>query len=175
MIWRRCCAASRRTAPHCELTDWLMAQVTLCCYYGCRDLESVLRCIKKNGASLEHLELSRSSLLRMDPLLFRNVLTSATRQWYTQFKQCLFFSFVFLSKSLFYFFYFWASFLHSLQLVGWGVTKLFVYSRLLYDNPGFESRPTSHGSFWLSKGDLLVHRVTQKNTVKKTNQENIKK
>ncbi len=73
----------------CELTDWLMAQVTLCCYYGCRDLESVLRCIKKNGASLEHLELSRSSLLRMDPLLFRNVLTSATRQIFIQFKPVL--------------------------------------------------------------------------------------
>jgi hypothetical protein len=29
-----------------------MAQVTLCCYYGCRDLESVLRCIKENSASL---------------------------------------------------------------------------------------------------------------------------
>ena len=51
--------------------------VTLCCYYGCRDLEGVLRCIKKNGSSLEHLELSRSSLLRMDPFLFRNVLTAA--------------------------------------------------------------------------------------------------
>ncbi len=34
------------------LTDWLMAQVKLCCYYGCQDLKSVLRCIKKNGASL---------------------------------------------------------------------------------------------------------------------------
>ncbi len=66
-----------------------MPQVTLCCYYGCRDLESVLRCIKKNGASLEHLELSRSSLLRMDPLLFRNVLTSATRQIFIQFKPVL--------------------------------------------------------------------------------------
>jgi len=54
-------------------------KVTLCCYYGCRDLESVLQCIKKNGSSLEHLELSRSSLLRMDPLRFRNVLTSASR------------------------------------------------------------------------------------------------
>jgi len=53
-------------------------KVTLCCYYSCRDMEGVLRCIKKNGISLEHLELSRSSLLRMDPLLFRNVLTSAT-------------------------------------------------------------------------------------------------
>ena len=52
--------------------------VTLCCYYGCRDLEGVLRCIRKNGSSLEHLELSRSSLLRMEPFLFRNVLTSAT-------------------------------------------------------------------------------------------------
>ncbi len=52
--------------------------VTLCCYYGCRDLEGVLRCIKKNGSSLEHLELSRTSLLRMDPLLFRNVLTAAS-------------------------------------------------------------------------------------------------
>jgi hypothetical protein len=56
-----------------------MFQVTLCCYYGCRDMDGVLRCIKKNGSSLEHLELSRSSLLRMDPLLFRNVLTSANR------------------------------------------------------------------------------------------------
>jgi len=54
-------------------------KVTLCCYYGCRDLESVLRCIKKNGVSLEYLELARSSLLRMDPLQFRNVLTSATK------------------------------------------------------------------------------------------------
>ena len=54
-------------------------KVTLCCYYGCRDMDGVLRTIKKNGNSLEHLELSRSSLLRMDPLLFRNVLTSATR------------------------------------------------------------------------------------------------
>jgi len=54
-------------------------KVTLCCYYGCRDLESVLQCIKKNGSSLEHLELSRSSLLRMDPLRFRNVLSSASR------------------------------------------------------------------------------------------------
>ena len=54
-------------------------KVTLCCYYGCRDLESVLQCIKKNGQSLEHLELSRSSLLRMDPLRFRNVLSSASR------------------------------------------------------------------------------------------------
>jgi len=54
-------------------------KVTLCCYYGCRDLESVLQCIKKNGGSLEHLELSRSSLLRMDPLRFRNVLTAASR------------------------------------------------------------------------------------------------
>ena len=54
-------------------------KVTLCCYYGCRDMDGVLRTIKKNGSSLEHLELSRSSLLRMDPLLFRNVLTSATR------------------------------------------------------------------------------------------------
>ena len=53
-------------------------RITLCCYYGCRDMDAVLRCIKKNGASLEHLELSRSSLLRMDPLLFRNVLTSAS-------------------------------------------------------------------------------------------------
>ena len=53
-------------------------RVALCCYYGCRDMEGVLRCIKKNGASLEYLELSRSSLLRMDPLLFRNVLTSAS-------------------------------------------------------------------------------------------------
>ena len=52
--------------------------VTLCCYYGCRDLDGVLRCIKKNGESLQHLELSRSSLLRMDPFLFRNVLSSAT-------------------------------------------------------------------------------------------------
>lgn len=52
--------------------------VTLCCYYGCRDLEGVLRCIKKNGESLRILELSRSSLLRMDPFLFRNVLSSAT-------------------------------------------------------------------------------------------------
>lgn len=52
--------------------------VTLCCYYGCRDLEGVLRCIKKNGSSLDHLELSRTSLLRMDPLLFRNVLTAAS-------------------------------------------------------------------------------------------------
>jgi hypothetical protein len=33
----------------------------------------------RNGASLEYLELTRSSLLRMDPLLFRNVLTSASR------------------------------------------------------------------------------------------------
>ena len=40
---------------------------------------SVLQCIKKNGSSLEHLELARSSLLRMDPLRFRNVLSSATR------------------------------------------------------------------------------------------------
>jgi len=54
-------------------------KVTLCCYYGCRDLESVLRCIKKNGTALEHLELARSSLLRMDHLQFRNVLSSATR------------------------------------------------------------------------------------------------
>ena len=54
-------------------------KVTLCCYYGCRDMEGVLRCIKKNGNSLEHLEFARTSLLRMDPLLFRNVLTSATR------------------------------------------------------------------------------------------------
>jgi hypothetical protein len=38
----------------------------MCCYYGCRDLKSVLRCIKKNGASLEHLELARSSLLCID-------------------------------------------------------------------------------------------------------------
>ncbi|TRY72356.1 hypothetical protein TCAL_01007 [Tigriopus californicus] len=53
-------------------------KVTLCCYYGCRDMEGVLRYIKKNGNALEHLELCRSSLLRMDPLLFRNVLTSAT-------------------------------------------------------------------------------------------------
>lgn len=53
-------------------------KVTLCCYYGCRDLEGVLRCIKKNGSSLEHLELSRTSLLRMDQLLFRNVLTAAS-------------------------------------------------------------------------------------------------
>lgn len=53
-------------------------KVTLCCYYGCTDMEGVLRCIKKNGAALEHLELSRSSLLRMDPFLFRNVLTSAS-------------------------------------------------------------------------------------------------
>jgi hypothetical protein len=30
----------------------LTLQVTLCCYYGCRDLESELRCVKKNGASL---------------------------------------------------------------------------------------------------------------------------
>ncbi len=52
VIWSRCSAAWRSTAPHCELTDWLMAQVTLCCYYGCRDLESVLRCIKNKGASL---------------------------------------------------------------------------------------------------------------------------
>ena len=52
--------------------------VTLCCYYGCRDLDGVLRCIKKNGESLQHLELTRSSLLRMDPFLFRNVLSSAT-------------------------------------------------------------------------------------------------
>ncbi len=57
----------------------LYVQVTLCCYYGCRDMDGVLRCIKKNGSSLDHLELSRSSLLRMDPLLFRNVLTSANR------------------------------------------------------------------------------------------------
>jgi hypothetical protein len=89
VTWSRCCASSRRTAPHCVLTDGLTVQVTLCCYYGCRDLESVLRCIKKNGASLEHLELSRSSLLRMDPLLFRNVLTSATRQIFIQFKPVL--------------------------------------------------------------------------------------
>ena len=40
---------------------------------------SVLQCIKKNGASLEHLELSRSSLLRMDPLRFRNVVSAASR------------------------------------------------------------------------------------------------
>jgi len=53
--------------------------VTLCCYYGCRDLDGVLQCIKKNGSSLEHLELSRSSLLRMDPLRFRNVLSAASR------------------------------------------------------------------------------------------------
>lgn len=53
-------------------------KVTLCCYYGCRDMEGVMRCIKKNGTSLEHLELSRGALLRMDPLLFRNVLTSAS-------------------------------------------------------------------------------------------------
>jgi hypothetical protein len=33
----------------------------------------------RNGSALEYLELSRSSLLRMDPLLFRNVLTSASR------------------------------------------------------------------------------------------------
>ena len=33
----------------------------------------------RNGSSLDYLELSRSSLLRMDPLLFRNVLTSASR------------------------------------------------------------------------------------------------
>ena len=46
-------------------------KITLCCYYGCRDKEGVLRCIKKNGSSLEFLELTRSSLLRMDPLLFR--------------------------------------------------------------------------------------------------------
>ena len=39
----------------------------------------VLQCIKKNGSSLEHLELSRSSLLRMDPLRFRNVLSATTR------------------------------------------------------------------------------------------------
>ena len=42
-------------------------KVTLCCYYGCRDMEGVLRCIKKNGSSLEHLELTRSSLLRDGP------------------------------------------------------------------------------------------------------------
>jgi len=54
-------------------------KVTLCCYYGCRDLDSVLQCIKKNGASLDHLELSRSSLLRMDPFRFRNVVSAATR------------------------------------------------------------------------------------------------
>ncbi len=53
-------------------------KVTLCCYYGCRDMEGALRCIKKHGGSLERLQLCRSSLLRMDPLLFRNVLTSAT-------------------------------------------------------------------------------------------------
>ncbi len=51
--------------------------VNLCCYYGCRDLEGVLRCIKKNGEALQVLELARSSLLRMDPFLFRNVLSSA--------------------------------------------------------------------------------------------------
>ena len=39
----------------------------------------VLQCIKKNGSSLEHLELSRSSLLRMDPLRFRNVLSATGR------------------------------------------------------------------------------------------------
>ena len=39
----------------------------------------MLQCIKKNGASLEHLELSRSSLLRMDPLRFRNVLSATAR------------------------------------------------------------------------------------------------
>ncbi len=49
-IWIRCCAG--RTAPHCVLTDWLTVQVTPCCYYGCRDLESVQCCIKKNGSSL---------------------------------------------------------------------------------------------------------------------------
>jgi len=54
-------------------------KVTLCCYYGCRDLEKVLGCIKRNGVSLEYLELARTSLLRMDPLQFSNVLNSATR------------------------------------------------------------------------------------------------
>ena len=39
-------------------------KVILCCYYGCRDMEGVMRCIKKNGTSLEHLELSRGALLR---------------------------------------------------------------------------------------------------------------
>ena len=36
--------------------------------FECLHFASVLQCIKKNGSSLEHLELSRSSLLRMDPL-----------------------------------------------------------------------------------------------------------
>ena len=54
-------------------------RVTLCCYYGCRDMDGALRCIKKYGASLERLELCRSSLLRMDPFFFRNVLTTTSR------------------------------------------------------------------------------------------------
>jgi hypothetical protein len=53
-------------------------KIQLCCYGCCRDNDGVLRCIKKYGGGLEWLELSRSSLLRMDPLLFRNVLTSAS-------------------------------------------------------------------------------------------------
>ena len=40
---------------------------------------SVLQCIKKNGASFEHLELPRSSLLCMDPLRFCNVVSAASR------------------------------------------------------------------------------------------------
>ena len=37
---------------------------------SCIVVPRVLQCIKKNGSSLEHLELSRSSLLRMDPLRY---------------------------------------------------------------------------------------------------------
>lgn len=50
-----------------------------CCEYIMHWMFRVLQCIKKNGSSLEHLELSRSSLLRMDPLRFRNVLSATGR------------------------------------------------------------------------------------------------
>ncbi len=35
-------------------------KVTLCCYYGCRDMEGVFRCIRQNGGSLEHLVRNRT-------------------------------------------------------------------------------------------------------------------
>ena len=53
-----------------------MGENEFCCNINIMDVvvSRVLQCIKKNGSSLEHLELSRSSLLRMDPLRYIRVM-----------------------------------------------------------------------------------------------------
>ncbi len=137
-------------------TDWLMAQVTLCCYYGCRDLELVLRCIKKNGAllcvnwlidgagyamlllrvpgsgvgaALHQEERRLTGAPGAVPLLSTPHGSSSLPQCSDFRNKAAIHKFQTIPLPLFYFVFFSQSsnFLHSIQLEWWVVTKLFVY------------------------------------------------